>query len=77
VALSLSLLFHRETSWFGQALAAQGQYRVVWDPENAGGYSALLTLTSLDGDERKIRNCSPPGGHRALGITAAAILTDL
>ena len=50
---SLSL-FHRKTSWFGQALAAQSRYRVVWDPENAGGYAALLTLTSLDGDERKI-----------------------
>ena len=27
--------------------------------------------------ELKIGNCSPPGGHRALGITVAAILTDL
>jgi hypothetical protein len=27
--------------------------------------------------EFKHCNCSPPGGHRALGITAAAILTDL
>ncbi|MFY9874251.1 MAG: hypothetical protein WAL20_01165, partial [Rhodomicrobium sp.] len=25
----------------------------------------------------KFCNCSPPGGHRALGITVAAILTDL
>ena len=53
-----------ETGWFDDVRfkqnmadyggAAQSQYRVVWDPENAGGYAALLTLTSLDGDERKI-----------------------
>lgn len=32
----------------------QTQYRVAWDPENAGGYAALLTLTLLDGEERRI-----------------------
>jgi hypothetical protein len=34
--------------------AEQTQYRSAWDPENAGRYAALLTVTSLDGDQRKI-----------------------
>ena len=61
---SLKIDVLTETGWFDNARfkqnmadyggAAQTQYRVAWDPENAGGYAALLTLTSLDGDERKI-----------------------
>jgi hypothetical protein len=53
-----------ETGWFDDArlkqdMAAYGgseqtQYRIAWDAENAGGYAALLTLTLLDGDQRKI-----------------------
>ena len=61
---SLKIDVLSETGWFDDALfkqnmadyggAAQSQYRVAWDPENAGGYSALLTVTLLDGTERKI-----------------------
>ncbi len=61
---SLKIDVLSETGWFDDARfkqdmadyggAAQSQYRVAWDPQNAGGYAALLTLTSLDGDERKI-----------------------
>ena len=61
---SLKIDVLTETGWFDDVRfkqnmadyggAAQSQYRVAWDPENAGGYAALLTLTSLDGDERKI-----------------------
>jgi 7,8-dihydropterin-6-yl-methyl-4-(beta-D-ribofuranosyl)aminobenzene 5'-phosphate synthase len=53
-----------ETGWFDDArfkqdMAAHGgseqtQYRVAWDAENAGGYAALLTITLLDGDQRRI-----------------------
>jgi 7,8-dihydropterin-6-yl-methyl-4-(beta-D-ribofuranosyl)aminobenzene 5'-phosphate synthase len=53
-----------ETGWFDdarfkQTMAAYGgpqqsQYRIAWDPENAGGYAALLTVTLLDGEERRI-----------------------
>jgi 7,8-dihydropterin-6-yl-methyl-4-(beta-D-ribofuranosyl)aminobenzene 5'-phosphate synthase len=53
-----------ETGWFDDArfkqdMAAAGgseqtQYKIAWDVENAGGYAALLTLTLLDGDQRKI-----------------------
>ena len=53
-----------ETGWFDDArfkedMAAGGgseqtQYKIAWDAENAGGYAALLTLTLLDGDQRKI-----------------------
>lgn len=53
-----------ETGWFDDArfkqdMAAGGgseqrQYKIAWDAENAGGYAALLTLTLLDGDRRKI-----------------------
>lgn len=53
-----------ETGWFDDARfkqdmadyggAEQTQYRIAWDAENAGGYAALLTLTLLDGDERRI-----------------------
>ena len=61
---SLKIDVLTETGWFDDVRfkqnmadyggAAQSQYRVAWDPENAGGYAALLTLTSLDGEERKI-----------------------
>ena len=61
---SLTIDVLTETGWFDDVRfkqnmadyggAAQSLYRVAWDPENAGGYAALLTLTSLDGDERKI-----------------------
>lgn len=53
-----------ETGWFDDArfrqdMAAYGgseqsQYRIAWDADNAGGYAALLTLTLLAGDERRI-----------------------
>ncbi len=53
-----------ETGWFDDArfrqdMAAYGgpeqsQYRIAWDAENAGGYAALLTVTLLDGDQRRI-----------------------
>lgn len=53
-----------ETGWFDDAIfkknmtdyggTEQTQYRIAWDRENAGGYSALLTVTSLEGEERKI-----------------------
>jgi 7,8-dihydropterin-6-yl-methyl-4-(beta-D-ribofuranosyl)aminobenzene 5'-phosphate synthase len=61
---SLKIDVLTETGWFDDAkfkqdMAAYGgseqtQYRVAWDAENAGGYAALLTVTLLDGDERKI-----------------------
>ena len=61
---SLKIDVLTETGWFDDARfkqnmagcggAVQSQYRVAWDPENAGGYAALLTFTLLDGDERKI-----------------------
>ena len=53
-----------ETGWFDDATfkadmvayggSEQSQYRVAWTPENAGGYSALLTITGLDGAVRRI-----------------------
>jgi 7,8-dihydropterin-6-yl-methyl-4-(beta-D-ribofuranosyl)aminobenzene 5'-phosphate synthase len=53
-----------ETGWFDDARfkqnmadyggSEQTQYRIAWDRENAGGYSALLTITTLDGADRKI-----------------------
>lgn len=53
-----------ETGWFDDArfkadMAAgggpdQSQYRIAWDPENAGGYAALLTLTLAGGEEKRI-----------------------
>jgi 7,8-dihydropterin-6-yl-methyl-4-(beta-D-ribofuranosyl)aminobenzene 5'-phosphate synthase len=53
-----------ETGWFDDArfkqdMAAGGgseqtQYKIAWDAENAGGYAALLKVTLLDGDQRKI-----------------------
>ena len=61
---SLKIDVLTETGWFEDARfkqnmadyggAEQTQYRIAWDAENAGGYAALLTVTSLDGDERKI-----------------------
>jgi len=53
-----------ETSWFDNDKfksnmtegggASTSQYSVAWDPENAGGYSALVTVTTLEGEEKKI-----------------------
>ncbi len=53
-----------ETSWFDNDQfkkditdyggAMTNQYTIPWDWDNAGGYSALLTITELDGKERKI-----------------------
>jgi len=50
-----------ETGWFDDARfqrdiadyggGGESQYRIAWDPENAGGYAALLTITRLDGGE--------------------------
>ncbi len=61
---SLKIDVLTETGWFDDARfrqnmteyggPVQSQYRVAWEPENAGGYAALLTVTLLDGDERKI-----------------------
>ncbi len=61
---SLKIDVLTETGWFDDArfkhdMAAYGgseqtQYRIVWDPENAGGYAALLTITLLDGEVRRI-----------------------
>lgn len=61
---SLKIDVLTETGWFDDATfkknmadhggAGQSQYRVAWDPENAGGYAALLTITWPDGGERKI-----------------------
>lgn len=61
---SLKIDVLTETGWFDDArfkqdMAAYGgseqtQYRIAWDADNAGGYAALLNLTLLDGDERKI-----------------------
>lgn len=53
-----------ETSWFDNAQmvknisdyggANTNQYDIPWNWDNAGGYSALLTITQLDGTEKKI-----------------------
>lgn len=53
-----------ETSWFNNDIlkknimdyggAMTSQYAIPWDADNAGGYSALITVTTLDGKERKI-----------------------
>jgi 7,8-dihydropterin-6-yl-methyl-4-(beta-D-ribofuranosyl)aminobenzene 5'-phosphate synthase len=61
---SLKIDVLSETGWFDDArfkqdMAAGGgseqtQYKIAWDAENAGGYAALLTVTLLDGDQRKI-----------------------
>jgi 7,8-dihydropterin-6-yl-methyl-4-(beta-D-ribofuranosyl)aminobenzene 5'-phosphate synthase len=61
---SLKIDVLSETGWFDDARfkqnmadhggPSQSQYSVAWDAENAGGYAALLTVTLLDGDERKI-----------------------
>jgi 7,8-dihydropterin-6-yl-methyl-4-(beta-D-ribofuranosyl)aminobenzene 5'-phosphate synthase len=52
-----------ETSWFNNDQlkkdmmdyggAMTNQYIIPWNWENAGGYSALLTVTTLEGKERK------------------------
>jgi len=52
-----------ETSWFNNDQfkkdimdyggSMTNQYIIPWDWENAGGYSALITVTTLSGDERK------------------------
>jgi 7,8-dihydropterin-6-yl-methyl-4-(beta-D-ribofuranosyl)aminobenzene 5'-phosphate synthase len=51
-----------ETSWFNNDIfkknimdyggAMTNQYTIPWDWENAGGYSALITVTTLEGNER-------------------------
>jgi 7,8-dihydropterin-6-yl-methyl-4-(beta-D-ribofuranosyl)aminobenzene 5'-phosphate synthase len=53
-----------ETSWFDNDImkknmmdyggAMANQYSIPWDWDNAGGYAALVTVTTLEGDERKI-----------------------
>jgi 7,8-dihydropterin-6-yl-methyl-4-(beta-D-ribofuranosyl)aminobenzene 5'-phosphate synthase len=53
-----------ETSWFDNdnlkkhivdyGGAMTNQYDIPWDWDNAGGYMALLTVTTLEGKERKI-----------------------
>jgi 7,8-dihydropterin-6-yl-methyl-4-(beta-D-ribofuranosyl)aminobenzene 5'-phosphate synthase len=53
-----------ETSWFNNDIlkknmmdyggAMTNQYTIPWDWDNAGGYSALITVTTLEGNERKI-----------------------
>ena len=53
-----------ETSWFDNDKfkanmtegggASTSQYTIAWDPENAGGYSALVTVTTLQGEEKRI-----------------------
>ena len=52
-----------ETSWFDNDIfkknlmdyggAMTNQYTIPWEWNNAGGYSALVTVTGLDGKERK------------------------
>ena len=52
-----------ETSWFdndqlkadimGYGGAMTSQYNIPWDPKNSGGYAALVTVTTLEGKERK------------------------
>jgi len=52
-----------ETSWFDNEIfkknmmdyggAMTNQYEVPWVWDNAGGYAALITVTELDGKERK------------------------
>ncbi len=52
-----------ETSWFDNdnlkkhmldyGGAMTNQYSIPWDWDNAGGYAALLTVTTLEGKERK------------------------
>lgn len=61
---SLKIDVLTETGWFDDARfkqdmadgggSEQTQYRIAWDAENAGGYAALLTVTLLDGGQRKI-----------------------
>lgn len=61
---SLKIDVLTETGWFDDARfkqdmadyggSEQTQYRIAWDAENAGGYAALLTVTMLDGDRRRI-----------------------
>ena len=52
-----------ETSWFDNDKfkkdimdnggAMTSQYSIPWDADNSGGYAALITVTTLDGKERK------------------------
>lgn len=52
-----------ETSWFDNDVfkknimdyggAMTNQYTIPWEWDNAGGYSALITVTTLEGNERK------------------------
>ena len=53
-----------ETSWFDNAIfkknlmdgggAMTNQYTIPWEMDNLGGYSALITVTTLEGNERKL-----------------------
>ncbi|MGD1970583.1 MAG: MBL fold metallo-hydrolase [Desulfobacterales bacterium] len=53
-----------ETSWFNNDIlkknmmdyggAMTNQYTIPWDNDNSGGYAALITVTTLEGNERKI-----------------------
>jgi len=53
-----------ETSWFNNDIlkqsivdhggASTNQYTIPWDADNAGGYAALITVTTLEGEEKKI-----------------------
>lgn len=53
-----------ETSWFSNdnlkksmldyGGASTNQYTIPWDADNAGGYSSLITVTTLDGKDHKI-----------------------
>lgn len=53
-----------ETGWFDDARflkdmaegggSGETQYRIAWDPENAGGYAALLTLSLHGGEQRRV-----------------------
>ena len=61
---SLKIDVLTETSWFNNDLfkgnimdyggAMTNQYTIPWEWDNAGGYSALLTITTLEGEEKKV-----------------------
>lgn len=60
---SLKIDVLTETSWFDNDLFKKNimdygggmtnQYTIPWEWENAGGYSVLITVTTLEGKERK------------------------
>ncbi|MDA8405683.1 MAG: MBL fold metallo-hydrolase [Deltaproteobacteria bacterium] len=61
---SLKVEVLSETGWFDNEIIRKNmmdhggmttsQYEIPWDPDNAGGYSALITVVSLDDKETKI-----------------------